>query len=182
MIYYHVDRKGALREGQEISLFNLNTKNMFTNDYFSNRVSHAGMVYLSDVGISDIKALFHRFRELEFEYVRRLHYPEKPSRFQSFFCTETLQEAKQWVGFFRDSSDNTRIIKIFSEISGSSHDAYWRDNFYRDNSDKDVLSVYEEHEYAHNYWVGRQSERPRREIVVPLLNNKVTVLERILTS
>ena len=96
---YTVDRRGTLREGMVLDLvrftdispreLQLHLDNMFPqgvschgNNYFLSNGSH-GVVVSPMI-------------ELLFEYVRRACYPDRPSRFTSWFGVESVDDAKRF--------------------------------------------------------------------------------------
>lgn len=82
MKLYHIDRSGHLQPGQTINLIkDFATDKMQKEDYFQDGLSSHGIHYfLGDSRNNDY------FIDAVFEYERMLHYPEKLSRYQAFYC------------------------------------------------------------------------------------------------
>lgn len=87
---YHIDRSGYLREGQKISLQNdieirkdflKKDANRFLKEYFPNGLSFHGRHYFIDGYENKSMGM-----DIIFEYERRLHYPEKLSRYEALFA------------------------------------------------------------------------------------------------
>lgn len=82
MKLYHIDRSGYLKEGQTIELIkNFATPKMQKEDYFLDGLSSHGLHYFTHDAINKDYLI-----DAVFEYERMLHYPEKLSRFQAFYC------------------------------------------------------------------------------------------------
>lgn len=204
MIAYHVDRSGNLRAGQVIALVKpeyAEPESKFITDLFPSGISKAGEAYLGELSplsdvcnpqsapsgsfidllISSTDTTLQRFRELEFEYVRRLYFPHMPSRFQSFFGAKTIEEAKNWCGFFDKSRVQLypiwkfKVCGPFSEL-----DITWRDWRKHDLQGIPLYSMAVSHSFAFNYWNGVPHHEPRPELLIPLISSSVQLLERVL--
>jgi len=82
MKLYHIDRSGFLKEGQIIDLIeSFATSKMQKEDYFQEGLSSHGLHYFTHDAVNKDYLL-----DTIFEYERMLHYPEKLSRFQAFYC------------------------------------------------------------------------------------------------
>lgn len=90
MKLYHIDRSGHIKEGQIIEYINeiehnvleyANIGKEILNNYFDNKLSSHGRQYFLDEYRSPSYVM-----DIIFEYERRLHYPEKISRYQAFFA------------------------------------------------------------------------------------------------
>lgn len=100
MIAYHVDRSSLLVPNQTINLFNdINLGPLF--DCYNNSFSNHGLQYLNQYSDSAVW-------ELCLEFIRQIHFPKYPSRFQSFFGTKTYEEALVWKGYI-SSQINSKI-------------------------------------------------------------------------
>lgn len=94
MNFYHVDRNGTLAANQTIELIkpNIEPPDMMKtlNELYPNGLSYHGLRY----AITSYKGL-HTDTSTEqiFELYRQMYFPYMPSRFQSFFCFNNLQDA-----------------------------------------------------------------------------------------
>ena len=82
MFFYHIDRDKRLRAGMELTL----------ND---NGLSQHGATYWGPIG-SSIENLNNLLIEHIFEQVRLKYFPDRPSRFTSFFGCNSLDELNMW--------------------------------------------------------------------------------------
>jgi len=204
MIAYHVDRYNLLSENQIITLTKpeyLYEKHEGVADkLFPDGISKAGSVYLSDLSLSNLYSIpatptlgdlvsslnssargtIQRFREIEFEYIRRLSFQDMPSRFQSFFGTKTLEEAKDWRGLFTPTG--THLAPIIWEVEVCTPaielDVAWRDLDIWDVHGTPHYNMGNGYSYAFKYWSGARYHKPMPELLIPLLNSKVHVLRR----
>ena len=87
---YHIDRSGYLKEGQKILLQNdieirkdflKKDANKYLKEYFPNGLSSHGRHYFIDGYENKSIGM-----DIIFEYERRLHYPEKLSRYEVLFA------------------------------------------------------------------------------------------------
>ena len=82
MKLYHIDRSGHIKSGETISLIkNFPTKKMKDKEYYKDGLSSHGLCYYT-YDARDNNFLI----DVVFEYERLLHYPDKLSRYQAFFC------------------------------------------------------------------------------------------------
>lgn len=115
--FFHVDRvTGRLSPRQEISLLysqnELNELNVSTNrafvfkSMFTEGVSQHGWEYLlkdeRPIPSEDTLGMI----EIMAEYVRRSHYPQFISRFQSFFAFNSVAEAERFISLFPSTDEN----------------------------------------------------------------------------
>ncbi len=99
MKLYTLDRKNTLSEGLEISLFQFSDiqppeLQTHLNGILPNGVTKHGDQYFAS-GLQS-NNLGNGILELVFEYVRRAHYPDKPSRLQSLFACDNLEDLKSF--------------------------------------------------------------------------------------
>ena len=99
-----------------------------------------------------------------FEFVRRLRFPKQPSRYQSFFAWETLEEARAFNDF--KARGKGEIFRVKAERYARL-DASWLR----------IGHIYLEGlYYAEQYWQGRPNENPAWEY---LLSFPVTLVELV---
>jgi hypothetical protein len=148
------------------------TKEDFKNllkEYFPEGLSHFGKDYLMErvryervdnYGyISQVMSI-----DAYFEFVRRLRFPGQPSRYQSFFAWESLDEARTFNNF---KAQGKGEIFLVTAAKNARLDANWLNigQFY-------VEGIY----FAEQCWRGLPSDKPAWEY---LLGFPVTVIERV---
>lgn len=122
-------------------------------------------------GIQDIGSYIWEFA---LEYIRVLNYPSLPSRFQSIFAVQTLEEAEQWKNFFLNTNPNLGKINIVrleydNYFIGDTnwfnykvlYDFYPTDKF--GNASYAAFCY-----YANKYWSGEITPSPKKELLVRL--------------
>lgn len=174
MRYYHVDRLSTLTEGQIIQLVKWDDidppelQNQ-ADILFPDGVSYHGNCYMlssdwalqSNPNNRDPKTI-----EIIYEYIRRSNFTDKPSRFQSFFALNTMDQVKR----FKDKYD----------IHNSSVWVVESDSVFK--ADMNLLSLGSSPlactYLAHKYWQGEAGFDPN-PFWEYLLKLPVTVLEKI---
>ncbi len=106
--YFTVDRNKTLKKGQEINLVRYNDvkppelQNHIDFLFPDGVTSHGERYMLSNqtfaMGVNETI-------DLLFEYVRKSYFPSRPSRFQSVFGFESIEQAKRFRDRFGMSSD-----------------------------------------------------------------------------
>jgi hypothetical protein len=138
-------------------------------EYYPDGLSHFGKDYLmepvryervNNYGyISNVMSI-----DAYFEFVRRLRFPDRPSRYQSFFAYKTLDEARAFNAF--KAAGKGKIFLVTAE----KHvvlDARWLQ----------IGRIYLEGIFfAEQYWLGLPTDSPDWEY---LLSFPVTVVKRI---
>jgi hypothetical protein len=167
---YTVDRRGTLREGMVLDLvrftdispreLQLHLDNMFPqgvschgNNYFLSNGSH-GVVVSPMI-------------ELLFEYVRRACYPDRPSRFTSWFGVESVDDAKR----FRE-----RYGGGMGAIFEVQADGIFRANMGLLRIDRTVLTC---SFYAHCYWQSQPGPKGVEQFWEVLMVPPIRVIGRI---
>lgn len=151
MKYFTIDRNGGLQEGQTISLIRYNDVNppdlqMHVDMLFPEGVTNHGERYMlnSMTQANSINGVL----DLLFEYVRRSNYRACPSRFQSIFGFDSIEQANQFRNKYGKPND------LIWEIE--SNNAFKADmNLLTLGTSLLVLSY-----NAHRYWQGIQSDDP----------------------
>ena len=143
--YFTVDRNRTLEEGKIINLVKYSDVEphelqVHVDSLFPDGVTRHGEHYMlkgqtSAMGISPVI-------ELLFEYVRRSHFPSRPSRFQSVFAFENIDQAVSFTKEYGKSegliweveSDvafkaDMRLLTLKGSLLGLSYNAhqYWRE-------------------------------------------------------
>lgn len=166
MILYTVDRTNKLAENMQIALTRYNDVSpqelqVHVDELFPEGFSvHGERYFLKN---SSNSTSINPNIELIFEIVRQAHYEDKPSRFQSFFATETVEDAKKFSSKF--GTDNDLVFEIACE-------GYFK-------ADMSLLTlnntILVESYLAHLYWKGKTcSGNPLWECLVkpPLIIKK----------
>ena len=106
--FYHVDRVGGrLKPGQVIGLMN----DKSTIAHKTNRAATYRRMFPDGVTLHGCEYLLNEDRispvddvsgmiEVLAEFIRRNHYPERISRFQSFFAYKTIQDAESFISLY----------------------------------------------------------------------------------
>jgi hypothetical protein len=148
--FYHIDRLGILQENKNISLIQYNDikpqeLQCHADEMFPQGFSHHGDHYFLK-NQSQAKIASPNI-EILFEYVRRAHYKNRPSRFQSVFAFETIEQALDFKQKFGTS--NSLIWEVESQ-----------ENFKADMNlltiGNNSILVYSY--FAHLYWQGKTRE------------------------
>ncbi|OMD34657.1 hypothetical protein BSK49_19135 [Paenibacillus odorifer] len=163
MIAYRLDRRNEMSVGQTIGLQIFNDiKPPFLNsilhkEYPQGLTSHGDQFYASTLSANIFQSAFI---ESIFEYERRLKFPDKISRFQAIFASETVNEATKWAGKLKTGDfcdlyeiefDNTNTIKV---------DASWL------AMGESVPSLLYTTYYAEQYWSGAFTDNPIFELLI----------------
>lgn len=193
MILYHLDRENSFptkKDEQFIKpskILNIDEVKNQSNQEYVHGISNHGDKYLSffDENYDSMEETYNNFRiytiEYIFEMVRRLYFPNLPSRFTSLFACKTKDEIMCWYDVLTHNKQkypNITIKIISTDRKTLICDTYWRDGisnllFYNDRS---VFSPFAYHEYAINYWKGIKGKKPRMEVLCEL---PVTIIESI---
>ena len=124
-LYFHTDRAGSLREcdvienrvypnGNAVGVLCPVIGEEFAahiQQMFSRGISYHGYNYLVS-SLTGEKSFSSWAIEIYFEYIRFKHYPDKPSRFESFFCWETFDDAQD---FARSENQRYSIYEVSNE-------------------------------------------------------------------
>ena len=93
--------------------------------------------------------------EIIFEFIRRVHYPNVPSRLASLYASKSVEEAEQWcrrwkTAFGKDSEQTPESLwEIEYETNAELYDAAWLDVA---ASEDNLISYPTMIESAHYYW------------------------------
>ncbi|MGF7049102.1 hypothetical protein J2T13_003610 [Paenibacillus sp. DS2015] len=95
---YHIDRNNSLKENDTINLSQINTYPFFLKEIMERRypdgLSQHGDKYYAQQANKD--TLQDVLTENIYEYERRLYFSHLPSRLQSVFASETIEDALFW--------------------------------------------------------------------------------------
>lgn len=172
MIAYHVDKSAMLVPGQTLNLFsNIKLDNLF--DTYDNSFSNHGLQYLNQYTDSSVW-------ELCLEFVRLNHFPNFPSRLQSLFGVENLENALLWKGFLSHYTNSKINICKIDCSDYFKFDARWITNppalASSDNFNFNNNSIAKMLECSYKYWNQEMSSNPLMEL---LLVFPVKILEII---
>jgi hypothetical protein len=161
VIAYHIDRLNKLKPGMTIKLENINVNPTVLKDIIDQRYpeglsAHGEKYYAQQANRDTLQDIL---TENIYEYERKLYYPHKPSRLQSFFASETMDEAMLWVSkiglmnytIWEVEFDDDQFVKL---------DASWL------GVDKDNLSFLVAAHFAGKYWRGESNSMPEWELLV----------------
>ena len=160
---YTVDRHNLLSENYSVDLIKHADLDppflqQHVDDLFPEGVSsHGDRYFLSN---TSSPMLASPQIELIVEYVRRANYPQCPSRFQSFFAVETIQQARQ---FRQEYNDSIGIGSIW-QIEVDTKQIFKADM----NLLRVMPSILCSSWAAHEYWRGNMSQDPFMEYLVQL--------------
>lgn len=183
MIAYHVDRKNLLSPNQIVTLSPVISANRpdsaIITDFFPEGLSCHGYHYI----VSPSHPLppghtSYYVMEYELELVRRSFFPNLPSRFQSFFALEKLDDLQQWDGIFDSSNtiwkiqfDESQSIRLDSNLLIPS-----LIEPSPENKQSISFSPGKAFFYQHKYWNGETSDSPRFEL---LIKPPVQILDQV---
>ncbi|EGT5654218.1 DUF2441 domain-containing protein [Citrobacter braakii] len=159
--FYTLDRRGLLQEGNSFELVPLEGPPLLNDELFTKGVSQHGLTYSLHNAFNMPDNPYGQSIELALELIRKDKFPEKPSRLQSMFACEDLDDVKH----FRGSSLSRRSTPIFEVTT---------ENYHR--GDMNIFSVQcnmnEFYQRLYKYWSGEtinaDGYEPFWEIVIPL--------------
>lgn len=183
MIAYHVDRSNSLSPNQIVILTPVISESRpdsaVITDLFPDGLSHHGFHYIdSPAQLSPPERASYYVMEYELELVRRSFFPNLPSRFQSFFALEKLEDLRQWDGIFDRSNTIWKIQ--FDESQSVRLDSNLLLPTLKEPSAENNQSIFFSPGMAffhqHKYWNGEISDSPRFEL---LIKPPVQILEQV---
>lgn len=155
--FYHVDRWTDLTAGQTITLEPLDgadPSEAAVADVYPEGLSRHGRHYCSeDLYSDDPDDVWDVACEVIFEAARLARYPDRPSRLQSVFALESLDDVDAFVDRFVESSCDVWAVEADDAFVGdmnlvdaedladglSNADRYWRGGAYNDDPLREVL-------------------------------------------
>ena len=155
--FFHVDRNGGLQEGQEINFVKFyEIKPDELQDHFNvlypEGFSNWGINFLLNYANNT-----DSLTEILFDYVRRSCFKERPSRFQSVFAFDNIEQAKDFRYRFNNSIGNIWEIEA--------------NNFFKADMnllDLKSFKLMQLDYHAHLYWKGETIGNPYWEyLLVP---------------
>lgn len=168
MKFYHVDRDFSITNIGHVFPYATPPKNPISK--IIPAISQHGVHYL----LHNEPHFVSLLDEVVLEYARLSLFPNKPSRFQCLFATNSIEEAQKWIKYWE--LNKYQIIEIesdrfyefdcswFTDTSktGTQLNSYLERNVIHNES---VARIFEE---AVKYWGGERSNTPRLETLIPL--------------
>jgi hypothetical protein len=173
--YYHFERTGGyLHPGCQLTLRSVKPEwdSNFSklNRRFPRGLSQFGLVYLCENSQPKPQVLI--YREGLLEEIRRQHFPDRPSRFQSLFACRTPEEA---IAMQREMKCEEATLWEVQSNNAFICDMYFTNIMPRSLSALSRRAKEEWVDMLHCYWRGEASENPNWECLLPL---PVVVVQR----
>jgi len=172
---YHIDRSCSnhFQDGDILTISptftDYNTNKLLESTY-NNKLTRHGQQYL--VNPINPTNPWNTLYETIFEYERRINFPQLPSRFQSFFATQTLEDVDHWIGKL-NLNEYIPVWKVYVDPNKVfKADASW---FNLDNFDKSTLRISYN---ALQYWYGKFKPDFEKEPEL-LIKESMKLIERI---
>lgn len=176
MYAYHIDRTSSdlYRPGDNLTASPVFTKyeetDSLLNEAFNNKLTRHGQQYLTNP--VNPNSPWDNFYETIFEYERKIKFPNLPSRYQSFFAIETLDDLELWKDILK-LQGNEHIWKIHvNEKNVLKTDASW---FNIKDFDQSVLRISYN---ASQYWLGKKRPNHNHESEL-LIKGSIKLVERL---
>lgn len=138
--------------------------------YFPNGLSPHGLSMLLKYQSSD-SSFQEPVTEIIFELTRQLHFPTSPSRLNSLYASETINQADQWRRLWCENFNNTlgQVAQTLWEIeyktNAQLYDANWLDYFSFEGHKE--FSYLVKLENAFHYWQHDFTPTPLPELLIP---------------
>lgn len=169
MIAYRFDRRNEIFVGQTITLTpflvdELNEYNRFIRGEFPEGVTSHGMSYfINTMNVDYLKPntidnFISATIEAVFELRRQLHFPDMPSRYQSIFAVESLEDAKKWKSILEGKIEYP-LYELEFESQSHKLDASWL-------SMGSPIAFSICNFLADKYWSGESSDNPIYELLI----------------
>lgn len=168
MYAYHIDRHNSLIEGQTVNLNKYPSGNaeftFFAEKMFPQGISQHGYNYMCSTPKNSIQGeTSFTIMEFELELIRRSFFSNMPSRYQSFFAVESIENIRLWLDII---TSPFKVYKI--EFSKSQYEQF----------DSQLLNLgllgYDPLSYspcldfskAFAYWSQQSTPDPRYELLI----------------
>lgn len=165
--YFHVDRAGTLQAGHQIALVRYADIKPPELQQHVDKIFHDGLSIHGEHYFlkNDIDArATSAYNELTFEWIRRGAFPDRPSRFASFFATETIDDARKFRALFSKDATGNPIPAAIWEVKGKG--GFRADMALISGQQATILPM---SYLAHTYWSGTTpNPEPFWEVVLPL--------------
>lgn len=174
MIFYHVDRANSLNSIGELTLIPTNT------------VVDLGFK-LSSHGLNHFcrnRADWSEIYEFALEFVRQKKYPHCPSRFECFFAHETRELAFNWATRYLKPNSEFQIAEV-ETATYYKFDCSWFTPEQGKTTIKlqsNSLTLSAACEIAYNYWLGKETNTPNFEILIPMPCRIINITKHIVRT
>lgn len=170
-IYYHVVTDNPMVLNQEIVFDDNHHSGVYNRVYdLKEKVDE---IYSNPKLYEGVKLDHHlkvALRELAMEEVRKIKYPNYPSRLSSLYVSRSLEEAEKWYNLFVGLGRPVySIVKV--EVEG---DEYIGD---ANNCFDGTVNKEENLKLAEYYWQSNVNNQGKEPIVEILVNGKIRVIE-----
>lgn len=158
------------------------TRIALTKKYFPDGLSPHGLSMLLRYQSSNPN-IQEPITEIIFELIRQLHFPNAPSRLNSLYASETLEQALQWKNLWCKYFDNKEgqiaksLWEIGYETDAQLYDAKWLDYLPCKNSKE--FSYLIKLENAQHYWQHDFSPAPLPELLIPYPVKVIRILRNM---
>lgn len=174
--YVHIDRNGHyLHPGCHLNLRNVepewDSNSIALNHEFPRGLGQFGLAYVCENTPPKPEVLVHRERLLE--EIRRQHFPDRPSRFESLFACRTPEEA---VAMRREMKCEAATLWSVQCEHAFIADMHFTNFTPRSLSTLSRQGLQDWVDKLHSYWQGEESENPTWECLLPL---PVAVVQRL---
>jgi hypothetical protein len=179
-VFYHLDRQNRLVEGQTLELIHYNNVSPsklqnHVDSLFQRGVSNFGERYFLNptskpfgIDWDNRRIIEENAIEILFEYVRRSHFSTMPSRFESIFAFESVENANKFITKFVKNPSNRGTLW---EVEGN--DYVKLDMNFLSLGNSILCASYN----AHKYWRGEESGSEQTWEI--LLKPPVKVIQRV---
>ena len=171
MILYHLDRFGALTEGQII------LPGPYSDLFPDVQLSLFGQGILRQDPIAIASSSYNEINthnlELHAENIRRKHFPGLPSRLSSFFAVRSIADLVLWGDIF-SLGPVSRIFEIEYDGPVYEFDASFLHGFTTPrpgeplNMDQFNADIHQTWVWLTRYWLGERTDHPLPEVLLPL--------------
>lgn len=147
--------------------------------YFPNGLSPHGLSMLLKYQSSD-SSFQEPITEIVFELIRQLHFSTAPSRLNSVYASETIEQAEQWQKLWHKNFNNIAgqtaqtLWTIEYETEAQLYDANWLDYFSFEGHKE--FSYLAKLENALHYWQHDFTPTPLPELLIPYPVKVVRIL------
>ncbi len=140
----------------------------FCEKSFNNGLSQFGYLYINSFDLNNLDKSNPFLREIIFEFVRQIEFPNKVSRFEAIFASKTEEGAKQWFQILKKLYKKSQVdvnpkLCILECVSCFEADVAWRDSL-----NLKCLDIGTCYYNACQYWLGKKTIMPLMEAIVPL--------------
>ena len=170
-IYYHVVTNKPMKVNQIISYNKENRSGVYERVY--NLINIVNDIYNNKEKYKNVELDHHTkvaLRELAMEEVRKNKYPNYPSRLESLYVSNTLEEALRWYDLFIEWGRPTfQIVRVETDGESFQGDAC--------NCFDGTIEKENNLKLAERYWKGLNNDKGKTPIYETIINGNIKVLE-----